>query len=169
MHFLFIPIRKQESVLLSRAILVLLFLLLPIGCSPTSSSSRVAPPSVPSDLRIVIGEGGGITGLWSGYSILAGDTLLTWKGQSMGENPTFAGRFPHDTVLALWETIRGLHLLDQASHSIHANYIQVLSISVGGSEHGFSWEPSFAEDSTVAVARGFRTRCLRAVHASLGN
>jgi hypothetical protein len=122
---------------------------------------------VPADLKIVFGEGGGFSGLWSGYTILAGDTVFSWKGKSFGENPTFAGTLPHDSLESLWQVIQELQLLERPSNVIRANYVQALAVSAHGADHMFAWEPSMSADSTMASAIAIRTRCLSTISSSL--
>jgi hypothetical protein len=154
-------------VILQRILVMTFLLLAHPGCSPTSSSSRNESTPVPTDFKIVFGEGGGFSGLWSGYSIHADDTVYLWKGRSFGENPIFAGTLPHDSLESLWQVIQELQLLERPSNVIRANYVQALAVSADGSEHMFAWEPTMSADSTTAPAIAIRARCLSAIRSSL--
>jgi len=147
--------------------IVTLLLLTHVGCTPTSDSTHNDSNSFPADLKIVFGEGGGFSGLWSGYAIHTGDTVFQWKGKSFGENPVFAGTLPHDSLEALWQVMRELRLLECPSNVIRANYVQALAVTADSSEHMFAWEPSMSADSTMASAIEFRARCLNAIRNSL--
>lgn len=152
----------------SRAtIITLLLLSAQFGCAPMSPSTHNGSPAIPADLQIVLGEGGGFSGLWTGYSIQASDTVFEWKGKSFGENPVFAGMLPHDSLSVLWQLARGLRLSERPSNVVHANYVEALKIFVNGSEHMFTWEPSMSPDSTTASTAAYRARCLSTIRNSL--
>lgn len=157
---------KDPPVIAPKVWIVSLLLFSKLACSP-SSSTHNEPVPLPADLQIVLGEGGGFSGLWSGYSIHAGDTVFEWKGRSFGENPVFAGTLPHDSISVLWQQAYELRLLDRPSKVVHANYVQALKISADGSEHMFTWEPMNSADSTTASAVAFRARCLGTIRNSL--
>ncbi len=149
--------------------ILLFFLFSAFACSPTSESSRIDRSEIPSSYKIVIGEGGGFAGLWTGYSILPGDTLLEWRGRTPEENAVFAGMLPTDTVAVLWHEIRSQQLLEHAPTAVQANFVQTLSITLDGKEHEFGWLVSTDRDTTAAMAREFRARCLKTIHESLGH
>lgn len=154
---------------IQRMSIPLFFLFSAFACSPSSESSRIDRSEIPSSYKIVIGEGGGFAGLWTGYSILPGDTLLEWHGRTPEENAVFAGTLPTDTVAVLWHEIRSQQLLDHAPTAVQANFVQILSITLDGKDHDFGWLVSTDRDTTASQAREFRARCLKAIHESLGH
>ncbi len=167
LRFPLIPVLRDPPVFPLKILIFSLLLLAEFGCSSASSSKHAEATSLPADLRIIIGEGGGFSGLWSGYSIRASIPVFEWKGTSLGENPIFAGTLPHDSLSALWQAARDLHLLEQPSKAVHANYVQALAIATGGAEHLFQWEPSISPDGSTAPAVAFRARCLSTIRTSL--
>jgi hypothetical protein len=166
-RFLLAFLQESLPVILSRMLVVTFALLPSLGCSPNSSSMHNESFPLPTDLQIVFGEGGGFSGLWSGYSIHADDTVYEWKGRSFGENPVYAGTLLHDSLEALWHGVLELRLLEHQSSVIRANYVHALAVSADGSEHMFAWEPSMSTDSTAAPPIAFRARCLNAIRRSL--
>jgi hypothetical protein len=153
----------------SKSLLIAFFPLLTLSCTTSGTTSEHARAPVPADLKITVGSGGGISGLWKGYSILASDSVLEWEGKSVGDNVRFAGRLSPDTLALWWDAIRDQRLLDRPSRTLAANFVQLISVSAGGTEHIFMWEPGIQADTTAMSAQVLRARCLNALQNSLGH
>ncbi len=154
---------------MARLCITALMLALLQACSPSRStvSSSEGVPAVPPDLKIVLGDGGGIAGMWNGYTVIAPDSILRWKGSEPGLNPAPAGVLDRDTVLAWWQFIRDQRIMQKPSIRKTANYLQGISILTGESRVDFVWPLSAANDSTIAAMAAFRARCLRTIRRSL--
>ncbi len=153
---------------MQKAFVLLLFCgALQFACSSAAPTFHSQTPDIPAKFTIDVGEGGGFTGLWSGYSIVTGDTLLVWSGKSMGENPRYAGTLQHDTITALWSTISADHLIEKPSIDTSSNFTRTVVISANGAVHRFSWIPTSTPDTAIAAVSAFRDRCLRAIHQAL--
>jgi hypothetical protein len=156
----------NEGAHLVRTIL-LLFLLQFLSC--TSSRPEKTPATahdpVPGDLRIVIGEGGGIAGLMSGYSVDAAGDVFEWKGRAADQNLNRVGALDPDTLEALWSAIKPSRLLERESVTANANYIVTIAITAEKSVRNFEWPVAAKEDSARAPIIRFRARCLEAVRA----
>lgn len=151
----------------SRTLITVLLVFPSFCCSPSSDSSR-ADVSLPSNFKIEVAEGGGFTGMWSGYSILPGDSILEWNGRPGEMHTTYAGRLPHDTTIALLHEVKAGHLLDVRPNVVPGNYTHTLSIALDGSAHEFGWASGVEADNVSPVVVNFRSRCLSAIHKALG-
>jgi hypothetical protein len=113
-------------------------LLLLFSCSgPPQSGSTTRGGLVPKDFRMSVGEGGGFSGIWSGYTIQGGDSVYAWNGRGPESNPGFLGLIPPDSLLALWNVLSSTHLLDSSSVEGYSNYSRFLSIRASGIERSF--------------------------------
>ncbi len=139
------------------------------ACSPSHSTmnSTEGIPAVPPDLKIILGDGGGLAGTWNGFTVIAPDSILRWKGSEPGVNPAPAGVLDRDTLLTWWQFIRDQRIMQKPSIRKTANYLQALSFLTGGTRVDFVWSPSADNDSTIAAMAAFRARCLRAIRQSL--
>ena len=151
-----------------RTLFTVLLVFPSICCSPSSDSSRSDDSALPLNFKIEIAEGGGFTGMWNGFAILAGDSVLEWSGRPPEVHPMYAGQLSHDTTAALWRTIRDGHFMDIPPKANPGNYTRTLSITVGGPPHEFGWSPGTEADSVSSAILNFRTRCLQAIHQALG-
>lgn len=158
---------KGRALRLLNTSIVPLLTIFSLACSSSSSTSKSELPKVPSDLRITIGSGGGFSGIWKGYTLLAGDSIMEWEGKSIGENPKYVGTLRRDTLAQLWQTVQDEHFLEQQSHTVAANFVQLFTVSAGGVEREFIWQPSTHSDTTGMGAKVFRTRCLATVREAL--
>ena len=145
----------------------MLFLLQSLSC--TSSRPEKTPATaldpVPGDLRIVIGEGGGIAGLMSGYTVDAAGDVFEWKGRAADQNLKRVGTLDPDTLEALWSAIRTSKLLEKESVTANANYIVMIAFTAEKSARSFEWPVAAKGDSTLAPIVKFRARCLEEVRA----
>lgn len=145
----------------------MVFLLQFISC--TSSRPEKAPAAVfdlpPGDFRIVIGEGGGIAGLMSGFTLVAAGDVFEWNGRAADQNLKRLGTLDPDTLEALWTTIKTANLLQKESVTANANYVVMITITAEKSTRNFEWPVAAEEDSTLAPIMRFRARCLDAARA----
>jgi len=153
---------------LTNTILMLLVLQL-VSCASSQQASypATAPDPLPGDLRIVIGEGGGIAGLMTGYTVVAAGDIFEWRGRTADQDLKRVGALDPDTVKALWGTINSGKFLDRESTTGSANFIQMMSITANKSMRTFEWPVAVKEDSTIAPIVKFRARCLEAVRVSV--
>jgi hypothetical protein len=151
---------------LVKTILMLLLLQFP---SCTSSRPEKAPATaldpVPGDFRIVIGEGGGIAGLVSGYTVSAAGDVFEWKGRAAEQNLKRVGTLDPDTIKALWSAINASQFLARESVTANANFIVMIAVIAEKSTRNFEWSVAAKDDSTLAPIVKFRARCLEAVRA----
>ena len=113
------------------------------GCS-CSSSSEVSQSStehgVPPDFKMVLGEGGGMTGYWSGYTIVADGSIVEWNGPVAGSNERPAGTLQASETAAIWRDIIETEFFDQEidERGEITAFVKVIADSI---EHRVSWVP----------------------------
>lgn len=131
------------------------------SCSTSGSGSATA--GIPADLRIMLGEGGGFSGLWSGFTLTSGDSVFRWTGRLPGDNLVAVGSVPHDSLLALWRSIDASSLLDSVSTETQANLVHLVAIRAQGRERSFTWaESAPAGPPSAALLLNARIRSLLA-------
>jgi hypothetical protein len=142
-------------------VLLLIVLGLAAGaCKDTEPSSvdgrgePAGPGPVPADFAVVLGQGGGFTGHWEGYTIQRDGTVLAWGGAKAGDNPEPVGTLEPGQVEALWTRVQeaGFFSEDQDERG---NMTATLRITAGGEENSAYWIPSIEgiEPVTTAVEK----------------
>ena len=147
--------------------ILMVFLLHFISCTSSrpEKTPAVAFDPPPGDLRIVIGGGGGIAGLMSGYTVVAAGDVFEWNGRAADQNLKRVGTLDPDTLEGLWTTINTTKLLQKESVTANANYIVMIAITAEKSTRSFEWPVAAKEDSALAPIMRFRARCLEAMRA----
>jgi hypothetical protein len=130
------------------------------SCSSSPSGDPV--PASPPDFRLSVGEGGGFSGLWTGFTLTVGDSVFQWTGRLPGENRVYAGRLSSDSLRALWRDVDASGLLDSASADVQANLVHVLVLRAGGRERTISWGevPGLNDASASAYTIARRARAM---------
>ncbi|BDG01693.1 hypothetical protein [Anaeromyxobacter oryzae] len=117
------------------------------GKAPEQSAGPVAAgASVPSDLTIVCGAGGGFTGEWEGRTVKPDGAVLAWRGLGAEEHPVPAGRLSPDARRALWDAINAARFFEVERHE-PGNMTALVRVTAGGRTHEASWP--LAEDAAA--------------------
>jgi hypothetical protein len=142
-------------------VVMIVALVLADSCTSTGPGGASA---IPSDLRVMVGDGGGFSGLWTGFTITAGDSVYRWTGRFPGDNAAFYGFLPADSLRALWRTIESSRLLDSSSTDAQANVVHTLNVRALGRERSFAWgeTPSPGGASASAYSMVVRIRSILA-------
>ena len=127
----------KENVIL---VLILLFCTSLI-CSFFSCSTTF---TYPKDLVIEIGSGGGFTGLWSGYSLLADGAVISWKGKKQGDNPKEYQKLNEEKVQKIWNLIESSKAFE-IKYQEPGNLSKSLRISAGGKQNFILFDDSAGE------------------------
>jgi hypothetical protein len=121
----------KSTILLS---LVALFI---TSCSqnkPAPSSKQV----VPQGFVLSFGEGGGIAGVWQGFSVSAEGVISRWQGRVAGSNPKIVGLLSKEELLALFNRAKGIReTLTPVSEKGDLTF--VLRLTLEDSTRIFTW------------------------------
>jgi hypothetical protein len=113
--------------------------------------------SAPNDLRLVIGEGGGFTGEWNGYTVDSTGSVFSWKGAKAEENSQRASNLKATQLHELWNTIANGHFFE-IDASGTGNMTQFMTVSANGKVHRVSWaKPSARASDLTPVQRMYDT------------
>ena len=136
------------------------------GCAPCELDSIAhSEGEKRSAFRIVFGEGGGISGAWTGYTIAGNGAVSSWTGRGARENEREAGRLPSDTMCVLWDAARSLTAQPQIDSS--GSLVRTLNVTTGDSTRTYTWRPSFGGGRAVPMYQEFFDRCSAAIRTSM--
>ncbi len=150
-----------------RTIITLFIPLLLIGCASSTAgrADRGETGNVPSDLVIEFGEGGGVTGLWSGFTLQADGNVEEWSGRAAGENRTQKGRLSSSAVKEIWERLQKLELLTLSLPPTRGNMTRILTVRAQGSLREFVWAPG--TEGAHTRLEEFNRLCARLIQQEL--
>ncbi|GIV59927.1 hypothetical protein GQ464_012140 [Rhodocaloribacter litoris] len=114
-------------------------LVLLTGCTAPRDEPAPAAPW-PADWRLVCGQGGGVAGRWTGYTITADGTVTAWSGRYAEERVEATGALDRAALQALWTRFEALdffaRVLDEPG-----NLTAVLEATADGRRHRVAWIP----------------------------
>lgn len=123
---------------------LMLSLLGGLGCGSSAPASNDAvPSSVPRDFRLVLGEGGGATGRWSGYTLERDGAVLAWQGPVAESDPNRIATLSPEDVSTFWREAVEADIFD-ADMQDAGNRTAFVQIRANGREHRVSWVPGYA-------------------------
>ena len=98
-------------------------------------------------IKIIIGSGGGASGLQNGYTIDSTGNLYSWKGRIMEENLKHIGSISKDTLSNIWELIQTNKLMELEYQFPHNNSIFIKIESINKKNY-IVWNPDEKNDTT---------------------
>jgi hypothetical protein len=101
---------------------------------------------IPKNYNILIGSGGGSTGLWEGYIIQSDTQILSWKGRKAGDNPTFLKNYTNEFPKKIWEIVQK-DSLSNVKYQNPGNLSYIIKISVNDSINTIIWDPFLKNDT----------------------
>ena len=110
------------------------FLLLACSGSKTIQKS----PSFPDDLRISIYQGGGVAGIWRGYTIEANGSVMRWQGRLPETNPEVSGQLSPSELHTLWQAIQAADFFNVRLTNT-GNLTTFIKIQASGRQNIVSW------------------------------
>ncbi|MGH7496739.1 MAG: hypothetical protein ACREOO_30680 [bacterium] len=119
------------------------------SCSKENKSAAQGADKLPSDFRLVFGEGGGFTGMWQGYTIDSSGAIYSWQGKLAGENPRSAGKLSATQIKALWQEIQKADLLGQELNE-RGNMTSIMRVTANGVTKELAWIPRMDATATAA-------------------
>jgi hypothetical protein len=102
--------------------------------------SQTSQAPLPSDLTITFGEGGGITGLWEGFTVRPDGAVLRWRGRAPDTDPEPAGHLPEGMRRALWAEIRRLDFFNDQSSEV-GDLTRFVQVTADNKSHRVQWIP----------------------------
>jgi hypothetical protein len=108
------------------------------GSSEATKPDLYSLTSVPSDFQLVIGEGGGFTGQWSGYVVDSVGAVSSWRGTSPEQNVKRTTKLTRPQFDKLWQMIANAHFFDIDTTGT-GNMTVAMQVSAGGTVHRTSW------------------------------
>jgi hypothetical protein len=153
---------RQMKILL----LLCVFAAFPVACTPCDLDSTArTQEGKRAVLRIVLGEGGGISGKWEGHTIAGDGAVYAWSGRAARENEHEVGRMPADTMCALWDVAKTLSTVPQVDSS--GSLVRFLSVTIQDSTWKYSWRPQLGRDLPKSSYQEIYDRCSAAITHSL--
>ena len=116
-------------------------------------------------LRIVLGEGGGITGMWDGHTITGDGAVYAWRGRGAGENERAIGRLHADTMCVLWDKVKALTAVPPTAAA--GSLVRFISVTMSDSTRTYSWKPQLGTDLARTSYQEIYDRCLAAIRYSI--
>lgn len=116
-----------------------------------------AQESVPPDLRVVLGEGGGVTGRWTGRTIAADGTWQQWAGRTAEENPEPGGTIEPEGLRALWTEIVRADFFSLESGE-PGNMTRFLRVTANDRTHEVRWSPQMGAAATPTPVQKLYTK-----------
>lgn len=113
--------------------------------------------TVPADFELVFGSGGGITGLWQGFTLQADGRLLRWNGPMAGANETVAGSVSMDDRRALWNEIEAAKFFEETKDE-RGNMTRRISVTANEKTHHVYWPMVVGTQETQPLDRLYE-RC----------
>lgn len=132
--------------------LVIVSVITCLGSSGCAGSQRAQMhDDVPPDFVIVLGQGGGFSGMWEGHSVRADGTVTAWRGLDR-EDERHLGTLSAQQLENIWQRLNHDDLLDR-SLAETGNLTSFLEVTAGGSTRRLTWASGAdTDDATVAAA-----------------
>ena len=141
-------------------ILILASGLLVISCQSAETTKPDLTPSstIPSDFQLVIGEGGGFTGLWNGYVVDSTGAVSTWRGISPEQNAKRTAKLARQQFAKLWQTIVNARFFDIDSSGT-GNVTVAMQVTANGTVHRTSWAKPTGTQSPLTPVQVLYDSC----------
>ena len=157
---------RSKDELMKTIVSILLLAALQVGCSPCDLDSVAHNEQEKKAVFcIVFGEGGGISGTWTGHTITGDGAVLSWNGRGARENEREVGRLPSDTMCVLWDAAKALTAAQNVDSS--GSLVRYLSVTTGDSTRKHTWRPRLGMGQTLPSYQEFFDRCSAAIRTSM--
>jgi len=138
------------------------------ACSagPKNAASDAAT-SLPSGFELVLGEGGGVIGGWTGHTIAADGSVSTWSGPVAEAGLKPIGRLDPDQVSSIWTGLQDIGV-DTLTTDERGEVTAFVTVRTDSSTHRVSWIPGVEgiEDPRYPIETLYRDIRKAAVAAS---
>ena len=126
------------------------FLSLLVACSSAKEGNSSQQSPLPGDFFIEVGEGGGFTGLWQGYSVDSTGAVQELSGRTLGAARAPVGTLSADSLRSLWRHITESGILSEAPSLAAGNMTRTLTITAHGATTRYSWPKSLSPERSTA-------------------
>ena len=120
---------------MARWLFLLCGMCLMLSCSQSNTNT-----ATPADLKVVIGEGGGFTGLWHGFTVEPGGVVQRWRGPIPEGDPEPAGELSAEDLGKLWTAIEGQGFFSMPEGE-SGNLTRFLQVTARGQTRRVQWVP----------------------------
>lgn len=137
------------------SILIIGTCLLSLSCRPseTTKPDSNSKAAVPRDFQLVLEEGGGFTGLWSGYIVDSSGNVSSWRGNYPERKTTATSTLSRQQLEKLWQTISDARFFDIDTTGT-GNMTIALQVTANGTVHRTSWaQPSGTQSPLPPVQK----------------
>ncbi len=117
------------------------------SCSHIRSNNSMQKDPRP-EFSLLFGEGGGITGLWQGFTVGADGLILRWEGRVAGENAKTAGFLSRDELVSIWKRSTELGLLAPGI-SQKGDLTYYVLLTSNGSKKEYTWIEDGSSSSKI--------------------
>lgn len=126
------------------------------GCSGSTPEPDIESPATiqrPTAFRMVLGEGGGVTGQWSGYTLeyptddedgsdLSFASVIRWEGAAAERNPSPWAILDSTTMYAIWTDLAESTGLLGSALPPAGEYTAFLQVETPSTDFVASWMPT---------------------------
>ena len=141
-----LPFKRSYSKLVGAALFLLTLTFLACHSFDSTKSETSSLVSPPHDFKLIIGEGGGFTGQWAGYTIDSTGAVLSWRGRIAEDDSKPSGRLGRNQIAELWGKIDNAHFFE-IDTSGSGNLTQLMIVTANGKTHRASWAK---QDATIS-------------------
>lgn len=139
---------------------------LPVACAPCDLDAVAhTEDEKRAVFCIVLGEGGGIRGTWTGHTITGDGVVRVWEGRGARENEHEAGRLSADSLCALWDAAKALPPPPVADSG--GSLVRLLRVTTGGEVWSTLWKPRLGAGTAPTAYQIFADRCASAIRRSM--
>lgn len=114
--------------------------------------------SAPKDFQLVIGEGGGFTGVWNGHIVDSTGTVSSWRGISPDQNIKRTGKLNRQQLEKIWQMIVNARFFDIDTTGT-GNMTVAMQVSASGTVHRTSWAKPSGTRSPLAPVQLLYDSC----------
>lgn len=126
--------------------------------SSETAKPELSSTTIPSDFQLVIGEGGGFTGQWSGYLVDSTGAVSTWRGISPEQNVKRTAKLARQQFAKLWQTIVNARFFDIDSSGT-GNMTVAMQVTANGTVHRTSWAKPSGTRSPLTQVQALYDTC----------
>ncbi|MCX7737543.1 MAG: hypothetical protein N2319_12630 [Candidatus Kapabacteria bacterium] len=119
-----------------------IIIILMTSCSSTQNNEKL------SFSEFSIGEGGGATGMISGFTIESSGKLFQWRGRLKKDTLKELKKLDSDTLKFIEDIITKSNLID-LKYEKPENFYRFINIKMNEKENYLVWAPYFQSDTTT--------------------